>query len=106
MGREKEIMGSMSKRKGAAGEREAAEKLNEVLGSRFHQGRQYHGGPESPDLAGDLPSLHVEVGGCLERASRNAGLRNEATRNSDDMGSPNGGAEAAKKRPSSLDWVL
>ena len=54
-------MGSMSKRKGAAGEREAAEKLNEVLGTRFHRGRQYHGGPESPDLAGDLPGLHLEV---------------------------------------------
>jgi len=51
----------MSRRKGAAGEREAAEKLNEVLGTRFHRGRQYHGGPESPDLAGDLPGLHLEV---------------------------------------------
>ena len=54
-------MGSMSRRKGAVGEREAAEKLNEVLGTRFHRGRQYHGGPESPDLAGDLPGLHLEV---------------------------------------------
>jgi len=54
----------MSKRKGAAGEREAAEKLNEVLGTRFHRGRQYHGGPESPDLAGDLPGLHLEVKRC------------------------------------------
>ncbi len=61
-------MGKMSKRKGAAGEREAAEKLNEVLGTRFHRGRQYHGGPESPDLAGDLPGLHVEVKRC-ERLS-------------------------------------
>jgi hypothetical protein len=61
-------MGSMSKRKGAAGEREAAEKLNDVLGTRFHRGRQYHGGPESPDLAGDLPGLHVEVKRC-ERLS-------------------------------------
>lgn len=57
-------MSRMSKRKGAAGEREAAEKLNEVLGTRFHRGRQYHGGPESPDLAGDLPGLHVEVKRC------------------------------------------
>lgn len=57
-------MGKMSKRKGAAGEREAAEKLNEVLGTRFHRGRQYHGGPESPDLAGDLPGLHLEVKRC------------------------------------------
>ena len=54
-------MGRMSKRKGAAGEREAAEKLNEVLGTRFHRGRQYQGGPDSPDLAGDVPGLHVEV---------------------------------------------
>jgi len=54
-------MGRMSKRKGAAGEREAAAKLNEVLGTQFRRGRQYHGGPESPDLAGDLPGLHVEV---------------------------------------------
>ncbi len=54
-------VGKMSKRKGAAGELEAAAKLNEVLGTRFHRGRQYHGGPESPDLAGDVPGLHVEV---------------------------------------------
>ena len=57
-------MGSMSKQKGAAGEREAAAKLNTVLGTRFHRGRQYRGGPESPDLAGDLPGLHVEVKRC------------------------------------------
>ena len=57
-------MGSMSKRKGAAGEREAAEKLNDVLGTRFHRGRQYHGGPESPDLTGDMPGLHLEVKRC------------------------------------------
>ncbi len=54
-------MGSMSKRKGAAGEREAAAKLNEVLGTRFRRGCQFRGGPDSPDLAGDVPGLHVEV---------------------------------------------
>jgi len=54
-------MGKMSKQKGASGEREAAAKLNAVLGTAFHRGRQYHGGPESPDLAGDVPGLHVEV---------------------------------------------
>ena len=57
-------MGRMSKRKGAVGEREAAEKLNEVLGTKFRRGRQYCGGPESPDLVGDLPGLHVEVKRC------------------------------------------
>ena len=57
-------MGRMSKRKGAAGEREAAEKLNQILGTRFHRGRQFHGGTDSPDIAGDLPGLHVEVKRC------------------------------------------
>ena len=74
-------MGMMSRRKGAAGEREAAEKLNEVLGTQFHRGRQYHGGPESPDLAGDLPGLHLEVKRVealrlypsMEQARRDAG---------------------------------
>jgi hypothetical protein len=61
-------MGSMSRRKGAAGEKEAAAKLNEVQGTRFHRGRQCQGGPESPDLAGDLPGLHLEVKRC-ERLS-------------------------------------
>ena len=54
-------MGKMSREKGAQGEREAAEKLNEVLGTKYHRGRQYHGGTDSPDLAGGLPGLHVEV---------------------------------------------
>jgi hypothetical protein len=58
----------MSRRKGAVGERETAAKLNEVLGTRFHRGRQYHGWPESPDLAGDLPGLHLDVKRC-ERLS-------------------------------------
>ena len=54
-------MGSMSRRKGAAGEREAARALNDVLGTKFYRGRQYHGGPDSPDLAGGLQGLNVEV---------------------------------------------
>ena len=74
-------MGMMSRRKGAAGEREAAEKLNEVLGTKFHRGRQYHGGVDSPDLAGDCPNLHLEVKRveslalypALEQARRDAG---------------------------------
>ncbi len=51
----------MSKRKGAAGELEAAAALNRVLGTHLRRGRQYHGGPDSPDLTGDVPGLHVEV---------------------------------------------
>jgi len=74
-------MGIMSRRKGAAGEREAAAKLNEVLGTHLRRGRQYCGGPESPDVAGDLPGLHLEVKRVealrlypsLEQAARDAG---------------------------------
>ena len=54
-------MGKMSKRKGAAGEREAAAFLNDVLGTSYYRGRQYHGGHDSPDLAGGIPGLQIEV---------------------------------------------
>lgn len=74
-------MGMMSRRKGAEGEREAAAKLNEVLGTHLRRGRQYCGSPESPDVAGDLPGLHLEVKRVealrlypgLEQAARDAG---------------------------------
>ena len=74
-------MGLMQRRKGAAGEREAAAKLNEVLGTHLRRGRQYCGSPESPDVAGDLPGLHLEVKRVealrlypsLEQAGRDAG---------------------------------
>jgi len=55
------MSGRRSKTKGASGERDAAEALNNVLGTHLHRGRQYHGGPNSPDLAGDIPLLQIEV---------------------------------------------
>jgi hypothetical protein len=92
-------MGMMSRRKGAAGEREAAAKLNEVLGTKLHRGRQYCGGPESPDLAGDLPGLHLEVKRVetlrlypsLEQARRDAGTHE---------------VPAVMHRPNGKPWVL
>ncbi len=92
-------MGMMSRRKGAEGEREAAEKLNEVLGTGLHRGRQYHGGPDSPDLAGDLPGLHLEVKRVenlrlfpsLEQARRDA---------------PTDAVPAVMFRPSRKPWVM
>jgi len=60
-------MGSMSKRKGAAGEREAAEKLNEVLGP----GSTGDGSTRGTGVAGlgrRSAGLHVEVKRC-ERLS-------------------------------------
>ena len=54
--------GRSSKRKGAAGEREAARKLQEVFpGIEAHRGRQYHGGPGTPDVCLSLEGLHLEV---------------------------------------------
>ena len=53
--------GRMSKRKGASGERECAAVLNDMFGTSYHRGRQYHGGTDSPDIAGGPSGLHVEV---------------------------------------------
>lgn len=50
-----------SRRKGAAGEREWAAWLNEHLGLNACRGRQYHGGPDSPDVANGVPGTHAEV---------------------------------------------
>lgn len=54
-------MGSMSKRKGKVGEREAAAELGEVLGVNARRGVQYHGGPDSPDVVLDGVGIHVEA---------------------------------------------
>lgn len=75
-------MGSREKRKGARGERELAMALSEVLGVRCHRGRQYHGGPEAPDVVVDIPGLHVECKRCegisvykaMEQSQKDAGL--------------------------------
>lgn len=52
-----------SKRKGAVGERLAAESVREHWGPAYREARrgvQYKGGPDSPDLA-ELPGIHAEV---------------------------------------------
>ncbi len=54
-------MGSMICRKGVAGERENSDEFVLGSGDAFPPGRQYHGGPESPDLASDLLGLHLDV---------------------------------------------
>ena len=51
-----------SRNKGAAGEREWAKYLQAIFACfNAHRGRQYHGGPESPDVAEGLPGTHAEV---------------------------------------------
>lgn len=56
--------GRKSRDKGARGEREWAAFLSRVFRVSAHRGRQYHGGPESPDVVVDLPGLHFEVKRC------------------------------------------
>ena len=54
--------GRSSKRKGAAGEREAAKKFQEVFpGVEAYRGRQHCGGPETPDVRLSIDGLHLEV---------------------------------------------
>lgn len=52
-------MGKMSRSKGARGEREAARVLSDY-GFDCKRGRQFKGGPDSPDVSG-LPGVHIEV---------------------------------------------
>lgn len=73
--------GRMAKHKGAAGEREAAAALERLFGADFHRGRQYHGGPGTPDIKTSIDELHVEVKRtealrlyqALEQATHDAG---------------------------------
>jgi len=54
-------MGMMSRRKGCQGEREAAAELRRLFGIEAYRGRQYHGGPDSPDVRAAIPGIHIEV---------------------------------------------
>jgi len=53
-------MGRKSRDKGASGERELARELSRLLGVEARRGCQYHGGPGSPDVAADIPDIHIE----------------------------------------------
>lgn len=54
--------GRASKRKGASGERELAKVLSSLFkGLEAHRGRQYHGGPGTPDVILSIDGLHLEV---------------------------------------------
>ncbi len=59
------MSGRKSRSKGARGEREWAAYLAEHFGCEdAHRGRQYHGGPDSPDVANGIPGTHCEVKRC------------------------------------------
>lgn len=53
-------MGMMSRRKGKTGEREVAELLR-LHGYDARRGVQHQGGPDSPDVIGGPPGVHIEV---------------------------------------------
>ena len=71
--------------KGKRGEREIAA-LFRAHGFQARRGRQYKGGPDSPDIEHDIPGLYVEVKfreqvsifAALEWASRDAGSEGDA----------------------------
>jgi Holliday junction resolvase len=66
------LAGKASRDKGARREREFAELLREY-GFEAHRGRQYHGGPGSPDVVSDVPGVHFEVKG-VEKLNLHAAL--------------------------------
>lgn len=55
-------MGRKEREIGKRAEREAAQKLNELLGTSFRRSQQYRGTAESADIIDeDWPNLYVEV---------------------------------------------
>jgi len=50
-----------SNQKGKRGEREARDVLNQVFGTNCRRGQQFCGGKDSPDIAGFIPNIHIEV---------------------------------------------
>ena len=53
-------MGSKSRSKGKAGEREAAQAIQAAFGVSSRRGVQHKGTPDSPDVITELP-FHIEV---------------------------------------------
>lgn len=54
------MSGLKSRNKGKRGERQAAKELNRLLDADTRRGRQFQGGPGSPDVVG-LDGIHIEV---------------------------------------------
>lgn len=52
---------TLSRQKGARGEREAAAAWSTVMGVQARRGQQFAGGTDSPDVVSDLKDIHLEV---------------------------------------------
>jgi hypothetical protein len=55
------VMGRRSLTKGKRGEREAAAEIRRLFGTDANRGRQYSGGPDSPDIVTGIEDVHFEV---------------------------------------------
>ena len=73
-------MGRRSLTKGKRGEREAAAEIRRLFGTDASRGRQYCGGPDSPDIVTGIEDVHFEVKraeslqlyAAIEQATRDA----------------------------------
>lgn len=92
-------MGALSKRKGARGELEFAAWLRENLGLSAVRGRQYRGGPDSPDVRINDAKLHVEV-------KRSTGFRVFKSLEQAAKDCPNGHTPFVAHRPDRKDWII
>lgn len=52
---------TLSRQKGARGEREAAKVLQETFGCQARRGCQFAGGKDSPDVVTSIDGVHIEV---------------------------------------------
>jgi hypothetical protein len=57
-------MGAMSRRKGKRGEIEAAAEIRRLFGVEACRGRQFCGGPDTPDIRTAIRGVHFEVKRC------------------------------------------
>jgi hypothetical protein len=75
------VMGRRSLTKGKRGEREAAAEIRRLFGTEAIRGRQFCGGPGSPDIITGLTDIHFEIKraeklslyAAIEQAANDAG---------------------------------
>ena len=88
--------------KGKRGEREARDVLNSVFGTNCRRGQQFCGGHDSPDIAGFIPGIHIEVKNVEKLRLSDAIEQSEADSDIEGGEIPT----VMWKKPRTKDWYL
>ena len=103
------MSGSTSRRKGATGEREVRDILNSFTlpngePVQAKRGCQHAGGPDSPDVAHNIPKLHLEVKRVEVASMSPAKMRDALAQSKRDAGEEN--LPVVCWRSNRSDWVV